>query len=239
MELSSEPSSVDPSLLEPIVDAHTRVTYRGGPIPVDQAPPEPLEILRRWYAEAVDDPRIPEPNAMVVATVDPSGLPNARTVLLKVLDAEGFTFYTSLVSTKAAELATAPRAALVLLWHPMYRQVRVRGVVEQVSDEEAAAYFAHRPRDSQIGAWASQQSQPVAARADVERAFAEAEERWRTVPRIPKPPFWSGYRVRPVEIEFWVGQASRLHDRLAYTSLDGGPRRLDDRAAWTSSRLQP
>lgn len=167
-----EPTTVDPSLLEPIVDPQARLSYAGSPLPVDDPPAEPLELLRAWFGAAVADPRIAEPNAMVVATVDASGAPNARTVLLKGLDAEGFTFFTNLESTKAQELSACPAASLVLLWHPMYRQVRVRGAVEQVARGEAEAYFSGRPRGSQVSAWASRQSQPVASRADVVRAFA-------------------------------------------------------------------
>ena len=223
----------------PIVDPTARLTYAGSRLAVEAPPPAPLVLLRQWFAEAVADPRISEPNAMAVATVDAAGLPNARTVLLKGLDANGFSFYTNTGSTKAAELAANPFACLVLLWHPMYRQVRVRGGVRPVERRVAEAYFATRPRDSQISAWASRQSQPVASRADVERAFAEAEARFAGQPVVPMPPFWGGYLVRPTEVEFWVGQASRLHDRLAYTSVDGGPARLDDAAAWTTSRRQP
>jgi pyridoxamine 5'-phosphate oxidase len=232
-------TSVDRSLLDRIVDPQARLSYAGSPLPVTSPPAKPLALLREWVAAAVEDPRVAEPNAMVVATVDADGLPNARTVLLKGLDAVGFTFFTNLGSIKALELSANPVASLVLLWHPMYRQVRVRGRVEQVSDTEAAEYFAGRPRGSQVSAWASRQSAPVASRADVERAFAEAEARWAGSAEVPMPPFWGGYRVRPVEVEFWVGQASRLHDRLVYCSRDGEPQRLDDPAAWTTTRRQP
>lgn len=238
MDAPAGDSTVDPSLLEPIVDPNARLAYAGS-VPVASPPPQPLALLRDWFADAVVDPRVAEPSAMVLATVDAAGVPNARMVLLKGLDATGFAFFTNLESTKAAELAAHPVASLVLLWHPMFRQVRVRGIVRPIDRDEAAAYFATRPRDSQVSAWASRQSHPVASRADVERAFAAAEERWADAEEVPIPPFWGGYRVLPVEVEFWVGQASRLHDRVAYVSRDGGPQRLDDPAAWTTTRRQP
>jgi pyridoxamine 5'-phosphate oxidase len=199
----------------------------------------PLAVLERWYAEAVADHRVAEPGAMVLATVDAGGRPNARTVLLKGLDARGLVFFTNLRSAKACELQARPEASLVLLWHPMFRQVRARGPVDQVSAEEAAAYFASRPRGSQIGAWASRQSAPVASRAELDALVAEAERRFAGVDDVPLPPFWGGYRVRPVEVELWVGHASRLHDRIAFTTRDGSPAALDDAAAWRVRRLQP
>lgn len=223
----------------PIVDPAARIGYAGTTLTAQSVPAAPLALLKTWYADAVADARISEPNAMVVATVDAEGMPNARTVLLKRLDGEGFSFFTNTGSTKAAELQANPVACLVLLWHPMYRQVRVRGVVQPVERHLAEAYFATRPRDSQIAAWASRQSEPVDSRADVERAFADAHARFAGQAQVPMPPFWGGYLVRPTEVEFWVGQASRLHDRLVYASLDGAPARLDDPGAWTTRRRQP
>jgi pyridoxamine 5'-phosphate oxidase len=235
-----EPSStVDPALLDPIVDPRARIVYSGSVLPLTDLPRQPLPLLREWYADAVADPRVTEASAMALATVDAAGMPDVRMVLLKGLDPLGFTFFTNLGSAKAAQIAANPVASLALLWHPMYRQVRVRGVVRMLERAEAEAYFSTRPRGSQVGAWASQQSQPVTSREDVERAFAEAEARWAGVDEVPMPPFWGGYRVLPVAVEFWVGQASRLHDRLAYRTVDGAPRRLDDGAGWVSTRLQP
>lgn len=234
----TEPSTVDPSLRTPLIDPSARLSYAGTPLPLSP-PPAPLPLLAEWFADAVADARIAEPNAMVVATVDAGGLPNARTVLLKQLSGAGLSFYTNLESTKARELRAVPAASLVLVWHPMYRQVRVRGTVVEVPAEEARTYFAGRPRDSQISAWASQQSEPVASREEVLEAFQTAERRWAGEEVVPMPPFWGGFRVLPVEVEFWSGQASRLHDRLVYLSRDGGPQALDDPTGWTTTRRQP
>ena len=222
-----------------IVDPTVRRVY-DAPGLGDELPAAPLALLAEWFAAAEADDRVAEPAAMVVATVDPAGRPNARTVLLKGLDADGAEFYTNLRSTKAAELAGAPYAALVLLWHPMYRQVRLRGPVEPVTRSETAAYFATRPRGSQVASRASHQSQPLSNRADLVAAVEAEEARWPDTGSpddVPAPDYWGGYRVRPVEVEFWVGQPSRLHDRVRYTAADGT--RLDDPANWSKSRLQP
>jgi pyridoxamine 5'-phosphate oxidase len=235
-----EPPVVDPRTgRPPIVDAQARLSYAGGPLPADLTGSAPLALLRSWYADAVADPRVDEPNAMVLATVDAAGMPNARTVLLKGLDAAGFTFFTNLESAKGREIEASPVASLVLLWHPMHRQVRVRGTVLPLPEPEAATYFATRPRDSQVAAWASRQSQPLGSRSELERAFAEADSRFADRDQVPLPPYWGGYLVQAVEVEFWVGQASRLHDRLAYLARDGSPRHLDDEAGWTTVRRQP
>lgn len=199
----------------------------------------PLGVLERWYGDAVADERLAEPGAMVVATVDAAGLPNARTVLLKGLDAGGLVFFTNLASTKAVELAAMPAAAAVLLWHPMFRQVRVRGRVEQVSRQESVAYFGSRPRDSRVAAWASRQSRPVASRAELEAAVRRREAELAGADDVPLPDFWGGYRILPVEVEFWVGHRDRLHDRVAFSSSSGAPAPLDDAGAWTVQRLQP
>lgn len=224
---------------EPIVDPVARLTYDAQVLPPD-LPAAPLALLSAWYADAVADDRVAEPGAMVVATVDAAGRPNARTVLLKGLDARGLEFYTNLGSTKATELAAAPYAALVLLWHPMFRQVRVRGPVEAVTRAEAAEYFASRPRGSQVASRASHQSQPVASRDELVAAVAAEEARWPDTGSdqdVPLPDYWGGYRVRPVEVELWVGQPSRLHDRVRYRAPEGSA--LDDPAAWSRTRLQP
>jgi pyridoxamine 5'-phosphate oxidase len=222
-----------------IVDPALRQVY-DAPVLGDDLPAEPLSLLKEWYAAALADERIVEPAAMVLATVDGSRRPNARTVLLKGLDARGAEFYTNLGSTKAEELAATAYAALVLPWHAMYRQVRLRGPVEAVSREESAAYFASRPRDSQVASRASHQSQPVVARDDLVAAVEAEEARWPDTGSsadVPLPEYWGGYRVRPVEVEFWVGQPSRLHDRVRYSA--GAPAALDDDAAWVRTRLQP
>jgi len=224
-----------------VVDPTARVRYAGTGLDDDMLAGDvaPLDVLERWYAEAVADHRVVEPGAMVVATADASGRPNARTLLLKGLDARGLVFFTNLESVKGRELAERPEACVVLLWHPMYRQVRARGPVERVSTEETAAYFASRPRGSKIGAWASRQSAPIGSRADLDAQVAALEQRLGGVDDVPVPPFWGGFRVCPVEVELWVGHASRLHDRIAFTTRGGVPEPLDDAAAWRVVRLQP
>lgn len=230
---------------EPVVDPVARITYDGDGVQDVDLASAPWEVLTRWYGEATADERIVEPGAMVVATVDAQGRPNARTVLLKSLSPAGFAFYTNLGSAKAAEIEASGHAALVLLWHPMFRQVRVRGPVVPVSREESQQYFASRPRGSQVAAWASRQSAPLASRRElldrVARLERELGDQERAAPpgAVPLPPFWGGYRVLPVEVELWVGHESRLHDRLVWISADGMPASLDDAAAWTHLRRQP
>ena len=181
---------------------------------------DPLEQFRRWLADAVAA-ELPEPNAMVLATTDPTGMPSARTVLLKGLDERGFAFYTNIESAKAADLAANPRAAVVFPWHAMQRQVRVSGEVTRVARDETAAYFASRPRESQLGAWASPQSSVVRDRAALDEAYAEMEARWPAGVEIPLPDFWGGYRLAPRECEFWQGRQGRLHDRFRYVPSRG------------------
>ncbi|GAB3685560.1 pyridoxamine 5'-phosphate oxidase [Angustibacter aerolatus] len=222
----------------PLVDPDARLQYAGDLLGEVEGAPWPL--LERWYAEAVADDRVVEPGAMVVATVDAEGVPDARTVLLKQLDPSGFVFYSSSGSAKGAQLAGQPHAAVVLLWHPMFRQVRARGRVERTTPDEAAAYFAHRPRGSQVATRASRQSQPLADRADLERAVAAEEARWPDTGSptdVPPPEAWTGYRVVPEVVELWVGRQSRLHDRVAFRRTGDGD--LADPASWRAERLQP
>jgi pyridoxamine 5'-phosphate oxidase len=224
---------------ERLVDPTARLTYTSSGL-LDEVPPAPLELLAGWYADAVADDRIDEPGAIVVATVDAHGAPDARTVLLKGLDADGLTFFTNLGSTKSSELQANPLAAIVLPWHPAYRQVRLRGAVSPVSREESAEYFASRPRGSQLASRASHQSQPIGSRAELEGLVAAESERWPDTGSpgdVPLPDFWGGFRVQPVEVEFWAGQPSRLHDRIRYVALPGTA--LDDPSGWTHTRLQP
>ena len=191
---------------------------------------EPLELFHDWLKEAgKSEPN--DPNAMAVASVDANGLPNVRMVLLKHADLDGFVFYTNLESAKGQELQAQPRAALCFYWRTLRRQVRVRGQVSLVSAAEADAYFATRPKDSQIGAWASAQSQTMEGRFAFEREIARYATKF-ALTKVPRPPHWSGFRVAPFEIEFWRDRPFRLHDRLVYRrdALDG---------AWRTERLFP
>jgi pyridoxamine 5'-phosphate oxidase len=184
---------------------------------------EPVEQFRRWHAEA--ERTVPLAEAMTLATVDPEGAPDARMVLLKGFGPDGFRFFSSYESAKAAQLTADPRAALVVYWRELDRQVRVRGPVEPLPEAESDEYFASRPRDSQIGAWASPQSEALPDRETLDARVHETEERF-SGGDVPRPPFWGGYGLRPNEIEFWQGQAGRLHDRFRY-SRDGDGWRLD------------
>ncbi|MGN9811046.1 pyridoxamine 5'-phosphate oxidase [Micromonospora sp. BQ11] len=184
----------------------------------------------RWFADAVAA-GLPEPNAMVVGTADAAGRPSARTVLLKGYDPDGFVFFTNYDSRKGAEAAANPYASLVFPWFPMQRQVVVAGRVERIDRAETEAYFASRPRGSQLGAWASTQSRVVPDRTALDGAYRAAAERFADVEPIPAPPHWGGLRVHPESVEFWQGRASRLHDRLRF--------RLVGTGEWTVERLAP
>jgi pyridoxamine 5'-phosphate oxidase len=191
---------------------------------------DPFALFGAWLAEAKKSEPA-DPDAMAVATVDADGLPNVRMILLKGLSERGFVFYTNCESAKGLELGANPKAALLFYWKSLGRQVRIRGPIEAVTDAEADAYFATRHRESRIGAWASQQSRPLAGRAALEDAVARYTKEFDGKD-VPRPPHWHGYRVRPVEIEFWRHGDFRLHDRMVF-------RRAAPEGPWTKTRLNP
>lgn len=190
---------------------------------------DPFAQFRAWFAEA-ETAEINDPNAMSVATVGADGRPSVRILLLKGLDDRGFTFYTNTQSRKGDQLDATHFAALTFHWKSLRRQVRIEGPVEQVTDAEADAYFASRPRGSRIGAWASQQSRPLDSRATLEQAVADTEARFDGG-EVPRPPHWTGFRVVPDRIEFWQDREYRLHDRILFTRQGEGE--------WSKGRLYP
>ncbi|MFI6347920.1 pyridoxamine 5'-phosphate oxidase [Streptomyces sp. NPDC050560] len=211
-----------------------RAQYEAEGLAEEDLAPEPAEQFGRWFedaARAAGRRVLHEPNAMVVSTVDAAGLPSSRTVLLKHYDSRGFVFYTNYTSRKARDLAANPRVALLFPWHPIGRQVLVTGVAERTGRDETAAYFRTRPHGSQLGAWASEQSAPVASREALDRAYEELAARYPEGESVPVPPHWGGFRVAPDTVEFWQGRANRLHDRLRYEAREGG--------GWTVTRLNP
>ena len=189
---------------------------------------DPIGRFQEWFREA-EQARVEVPEAMTLATAGADGAPSARMVLLKGADDEGFVFYSGYVSRKAGELEQNPRAALVFYWRPLGKQVRIEGRVERVSEAESAAYFATRPRGSQLAAWASQQSQQLESREQLERRYAELEREYAGR-EVPRPPHWGGFRLRPDAIEFWEHRENRLHDRLRYTRA---------REGWRAELLSP
>lgn len=190
---------------------------------------DPFPVFKTWLDEA-GALELNDPNAMALATVDSDGLPDVRMVLMNGYDARGIVFYTNLGSAKAVELSSQPKAAAVFHWKSLRRQVRFRGAVEQVSAEEADAYYATRPRMSRIGAWASRQSQPLSSRAELENAVAEREAEFEGR-EPPRPRWWSGFRIVPISVEFWLDMPYRLHDRATFTRGAGG--------RWSQVRLYP
>jgi pyridoxamine 5'-phosphate oxidase len=189
---------------------------------------DPFQLFDQWFAEA-REAEINDPEAMALATVDAQGQPSVRTVLLKGHGPEGFVFYTNGQSAKGEQLSANPRAGLLFHWKSLRRQVRIDGPVDRVSDAEADAYFATRARDSQLGAWASDQSRPLDSRETFERRFEEVKRRFEGQD-VPRPPHWGGYRVIPERIEFWIDRQYRLHERRLFTR---------NRASWTEGLLYP
>jgi pyridoxamine 5'-phosphate oxidase len=197
---------------------------------LDQEPDAPWHLFNEWFEEAkLKEPN--DPNAMSLGTVDPSGMPNVRMVLLKDYDERGFVFYTNCESSKGRELTATPKAALCFHWKSLRRQVRLRGPVEPVTAAEADQYFASRPRESRIGAWASRQSRPLESRFALEKSVAKFTARF-AVGEVPRPPDWSGFRICPLTFEFWKDRPFRLHERLLFTRPGPG-------APWTVLRLYP
>lgn len=214
------------------------VTTTQAPDPVEDftAAPEPFALFERWFGDAIQS-EINDPNAMSLATVDGHDMPNVRAVLMKGLDGpeikdRGFVFYTNTSSAKGFELLANPKAALLFHWKSLLRQVRIRGTIALVSAQEADDYYASRPRGSRIGAWASDQSKPLLSRQELEDFVVSLEKHYADQTDIPRPPHWHGFRLTPLEIEFWHDQPFRLHDRIVF-------RRTGPEAAWEKTRLYP
>jgi len=207
-----------------------RKDYGGRTLYLEGLPESPFVQFERWFQEAVEC-QLPEPNAMTLATASAKGIPSARVVLLKGVDKTGFQFYTNYNSRKGQQLAKNPHAAVVFLWHGLQRQVRIEGKVEKLTEEASTAYFQSRPKGSQIGAWASPQSEIIDGRETLENRVEALNEKYESAEVLPKPPHWGGYCLKPHRIEFWQGRSSRLHDRIEYT--------LNGDGSWQRKRLAP
>lgn len=208
--------------------AQLRREYISHPLGKNSINDDPITQFKNWFDEALQAEQ-PDPEAMTLSTISDDGRLSARIVLLRSFDHRGFVFFTNYQSRKSRELTTNPQIALTFYWSSLNRQVRIEGFVEIVTRQESEDYFQTRPRGSQLGAWASPQSEEIADRETLDKMVAEIEERFRDQP-IPCPPFWGGFRVKPDRIEFWQGRESRLHDRMLYTLREG---------AWQISRLAP
>ena len=209
--------------------ADLRRDYRSKPLRREDLDDDPVVQFNRWFEDA-ERAQALDPNAMSIATVAEDGQPSLRTVLLKYYDDQGFVFYTNLGSRKAREIGANPQVALLFFWPEVHRQVKIRGTATRTSAVENVRYFMRRPRESQLGAWVSEQSQVISSRQVLEAKFAEMKQRF-AAGEVPLPSFWGGYRVTPEAIEFWQGQENRLHDRFIYTRIDSG--------AWLIERLAP
>jgi pyridoxamine 5'-phosphate oxidase len=221
--------------MHPADPSSLRRSYANGELTESALADSWLAQLQAWYSEAAADVRIAEPNAMQVATVDEAGRPDLRTVLARGIDARGVVFYTNYTSAKGRQLAEHPVAAAVFAWLPLERQVRLRGPVSKVSRAETEAYFAGRPRGSQLATWASPQSEVLAGRAQLDELLAEVAARFGDE-EIPAPPHWGGYRIEVTEAEFWQGRPFRLHDRLRFRLV---PADGSADASWVIERLAP
>jgi pyridoxamine 5'-phosphate oxidase len=208
--------------------ASRRAEYARGGLAEPDLAADPIVMFEQWYAEAAEA-GLHEPNAMAVASASPDGAPSVRFVLLKGVSSDGFVFYTNLESRKGHELLANPRCALLFPWHPLERQVRVEGHAAELTRAEVEAYFASRPRGSQLGAWASHQSTVVSGREELDAAYDAVAARFEGGD-VPVPEEWGGFRVRPERVEFWQGRTGRMHDRLVYRRTDGG---------WVTERLAP
>lgn len=213
--------------------ARMREQYSEAGLSEEDVADDPIVQFKSWFDEWLSTNPY-DANAVILATVDADGWPSARAVLLKGLDDRGFVFHTNRRSAKGLDLDRSRRASMCFLWHPLERQVRVAGTVEHLPDDESDAYFASRPRGAQIAAAASPQSQVIADRDELERLTAETEARFATDAVVPRPQHWGGYLVRPLQVEFWQGRRSRLHDRLRYRRSDTA-----EGAGWLIERLAP
>ncbi len=193
--------------------------------------PDPFRQFDLWYEDA-ENGGVDMPNAFTLSTASLDGAPSSRVLLLKGSGARGFVFYTNSLSRKGREMESNPRASICFFWKALERQVRIEGVIETVDDREADKYFAGRPRESRIGAWASPQGEVVSGRKELDEKFARCESRFREVASVPRPPFWKGYRLVPSMFEFWQGRTNRMHDRIRY-------RRNEKPDGWTIERLAP
>lgn len=205
-----------------------RKEYQGKPLTKGDIAANPLEQLTLWVEEAIAA-EVTEPNALILATTNAEGKPSTRTVLIKRLDERGLAFFTSTESRKAKELASHPYASGTFLWHELCRQVVAEGPITAIPADEAATYFAQRPRTAQLSAWASHQDRPLQSRSELQDAYAQAEKQFAE-DTIPPPPNWCGYLLSPILVEFWQGRQNRLHDRIEYTRQNG---------QWTITRLSP
>lgn len=219
--------------LVPVKIADLRTEYMRETLDEKSVAPDPMHQFERWFAEALKS-QLTEPNAMTLATAGADGQPSARIVLLKEFDERGFAFFTNYASRKGRELDARPKAALLFFWPDLERQIRLEGHVSRLGAAGSAAYFAERPRQSQLGAWASPQSEVIAGRAELEARFSDVEDRYRDAgSAVPCPPHWGGYRLSPDSFEFWQGRTSRLHDRIRYR------RERARHDAWVIERLAP